>query len=89
MGSVSPGSFNCFSPAADDGFAGQGEIQEVLSHAEREGVLQRLPVDNESEVVLLVEGISQHPAVVAEGFPCSLHDGKRFVNACWCNKFTE
>ena len=56
-------------PAADDGLAGEGQVQEVLARPEREGVLQGGAVDDEGEVVLLVQGVAQHPTVVAQGLP--------------------
>ena len=54
------------SPAAYDGLAGQGQVQEVLARSEGEGVLERLAVDDEGKVVLFVQRVSQHATVMAQ-----------------------
>ena len=41
----------------------------MLARPERERVLQGGAVNDEGEVVLLVQGVSQHPTVVAQSLP--------------------
>ena len=56
-------------PATDDCFTGEGQVQEVLARPEGERVLEGRTVDDEGKVVLLVQGIAQHPTVIAQGLP--------------------
>ena len=69
-------------PAAYHSLAGQGQVKEVLPCSKREGVFQRLSVDDEGKVVLLVEGISQHATVVTESLSGGLlkHKYKYFYD---------
>ena len=59
----------CLLPAADDGLAGQGQVQEGLAQLEGERVLQRLPVDDERQLVLLAQRVPQRRAVCRQGGP--------------------
>ena len=59
----------CLLPAADDGLAGQGQVEEGLAQLEGERVLQRLPVDDERQLVLLAQRVAQRRAVVRQGGP--------------------
>lgn len=54
------------SPAADDGLAGQGQVQEGLPQLEGQRVLQRLAVDDQRQLVLLLQGVAQGGAVVRQ-----------------------
>lgn len=60
-------------PAAYHSLAGKSQVQEILACPVSEGILQCLSIYDESEVVLLVQSISQHAAVMAECLPGTLH----------------
>ena len=53
-------------PAADDGLAGQSQVEESLAQLEGQRVLQRLPVDDQRQLVLLPQRISQRRTVVRQ-----------------------
>lgn len=53
-------------PAADDGLAGQRQVQEGLPQLEGQRVLQRLTVDDQRQLVLLLQGVAQGGAVLRQ-----------------------
>lgn len=59
-------------PAADDGLAGQRQVQEGLPQLEGQRVLQRLTVDDQGQLVLLLQGVAQGGAVLRQLGPCRL-----------------
>lgn len=59
-------------PAADDGLAGQGQVQEGLPQLEGQRVLQRLAVDDQRQLVLLPQGVAQGGAVFRQLGPGGL-----------------
>lgn len=60
-------------PAADDGLAGQRQVQEGLPQLEGQRVLQRLTVDDQRQLVLLLQGVAQGGAVLRQLGPGRLH----------------
>lgn len=46
-------------PAADHSFAGQRQVEEGLAELEGQGVLQRLAVDDQREVVFFSQRVAQ------------------------------
>lgn len=53
-------------PAADDGLAGQGQVQEGLPQLEGQRVLERLTVNDQRQLVLLLQGVAQGGAVLRQ-----------------------
>lgn len=66
-----------FLPAADDGLAGQRQVEEGLPELEGQRVLQRLAVDDQRQFVLLLQRVAQGRAVVRQLGPSSLQGGEK------------
>lgn len=61
-------------PAADDGLAGQSQVQEGLPQLEGQRILERLAVDDQRQLVLLLQGVAQRGAVLRQFGPGRLQE---------------
>lgn len=66
-------------PAADDGFAGQRQVEEDLAELEGQGVFQSLAVDDQRKVIFFSQGVAQVWTVSCERGTSSLQDDKNTV----------
>lgn len=55
-----------FLPAADDGLAGQRQVQERLPQLKGQRILQCLAVDDQRQLVLLLQGLAQRVTVLCQ-----------------------
>lgn len=72
-------------PAADDGLAGQRQVQEGLPQLEGQRVLQCLTVDDQCQLVLLLQGVAEGGAVLRQFGPGRLKE-LRYISL---NRFTH
>lgn len=63
-------------PAAYDRFAREGQVQEASPDLEGQRVLQGVPVDDEGRVVLLAQKTPKVSAVLSNGCPRGLKQGR-------------
>ncbi|KFO33321.1 hypothetical protein H920_05219 [Fukomys damarensis] len=65
------------SPAANDRFTGQRQVQEAPADLEGQRVLQGVAVDDESHIIFLAQQIPEVSAVLSDGCSCCLKQEQR------------